>query len=255
MGRLTGTLGLLLAALVLAGCQAATIGDEGDYEDGAGDTGQPPDGQLGTLESSGCTRHRYLHLANWSYVAPLTCAGGDCKNACWGYQRRTSGFSCDYSAGQADLIKTRDGGGAFASYNEIKPLNAHDALAVSHCKNQSGHPLKDYVAWNGSGWNREGIAARVHFAELYGRQSEAMTHFSTWYGGYRTGYAPMINISPETHLSAAQVYSLTKKACLATRQGGWVGVYFYDGSCADGCGMAAWKRAAVIRAMNDCTAP
>src|SRR5256885_994685 len=46
-----------------------------------------------------CTKHRFLHVANFSFVEPLSeCVNGACPNGCWGYQRRTSGFTCDYAA-------------------------------------------------------------------------------------------------------------------------------------------------------------
>jgi hypothetical protein len=248
-----------LAALVvcLFACDAVDP-DDLAFEDLADDPAAEPepvdaDGAVTAAAlAAGCKRVRFLHVANWSYVADLDCAGGVCKNACWGAQRRTSGFACDYSAGQADRITTRDGGAAFASYNEIKPLNASDGTAVASCKAQSGHPVRTYVVWNGAGWNREGISAALHFAELYGTQSEAQPHFWGWYDGYRDGYAPMVNVSPETGIGADGVVNAVKRMCATTRNG-WLGLYFYDADASGGAGMAEWKRAAIIRAMNDCT--
>jgi len=246
------------ALVVCFGCNTVEP-DDLDFDDLADDPSTEPEPvDQGTSEtevelSAGCTRLRFLHIANWSYVADLaTCAGGVCKNSCWGSQRRTSGFTCDYAAAQGDKIATRDGGAAFASYNEIKPLNASDGTAVASCKAQSGHPVRTYVVWNGSGWNREGISAAIHFAELYGTQAEAQPRFWTWYDGYRGTYAPMGNVSPETNISAEGVENMVKRLC-ATTGNGWLGLYFYDGSSSGGPGMAEWKRAAIIRAMNYCT--
>lgn len=247
----------LLALVCLVGCTTVEPEDL-DFEDLADDPSAEPDpvdpdsSETEAVLASGCKRLRYLHIANWSYVADLTCAGGVCKNACWGYQRRTSGFACDYTSAQADRIQTRDGGAAFASYNEIKPLNASDGTAVASCKAQSGHKVRTYVVWNGSGWNREGISAAIHFAELYGTQSEATPRFWSWYEDYRDSYAPMANISPETYISGEGVTNAVKRMCAATRNG-WLGLYFYDGSASGGPGMAEWKRAAIIQAMNYCT--
>jgi hypothetical protein len=245
---------------MVAGC-ATEVGDEEDlgFDDLADDPStesQPPDKdsvETEVIMSSACTRQRFLHIANWSYVAPLEdCVGDVCKNACWGYQRRTSGFSCDYRAGEGDRIETRDGGGTFASYNEIKSLNTYDGTAVANCKHESGHNVRTYVVWNGAGWNREGISATIHFAELYGTQSQATPHFWTWYDGYRDGYAPMSNVSPETFISEQGVVDTVKRLCASTRNG-WLGLYFYDGGASGGPGMSEWKRAAIIRAMNYCT--
>lgn len=251
--------GTVAALALLLGCTTTVDPDDLDFDDLADDPLAEPDPvDDGTSETqvaaaSGCKRVRFLHVANWSYVADLaTCASGVCKNACWGSQRRTSGFACDYSSSQADRIATRDGGAAFASYNEIKPLNASDGTAVASCKAQSGHPLRTYVVWNGSGWNREGISATLHFAELYGTQSEAQPRFWTWYEGYRDTYSPMGNVSPETFISAEGVENMVKRMCATTRTG-WLGLYFYDGNASGGAGMAEWKRAAIIRAMNYCT--
>jgi len=248
-----------LAWLLTCACNATVVDpDELDFDDLADDPASEPapvdpdSSETEVALASGCKRLRFLHIANWSYVADLSCADGVCKNACWGYQRRTSGFACDYSAAQTDRISTRDGGAAFASYNEIKPLNANDGTAVASCKAQSGHPLRTYVVWNGGGWNREGISATLHFAELYGTQSEAQPHFWSWYEGYRDGYAPMGNVSPETYVGADGVTSMVKRFCATTRNG-WLGLYFYDAGASGGAGMAEWKRAAIIRAMNYCT--
>ena len=212
----------------------------------------PDSSETVALAAVRCTKRRYFHIADLSYVAELGCVNGVCPNGCWGYQRRTSGFSCDYDAGEADRVRTRDGGGPFASYNEIKPLNGSDQTAVANCKAQSGHPLRTYAVWNGSGWNNEGIAAAVRFAELYGPQDEASPHFWLWFGNYRSGWSPMTNVSPETRITADGVKRTVARICSATRTG-WAGLYFYDGHASGGSGMAAWKREAIIRGMNYCT--
>ncbi len=201
-----------------------------------------------------CTRQRFLHVSNFSYVAPLSeCVNGVCPNGCWGVQERTGGFTCDYDASEADYVKTRDYGGNFASYNEIKSLNAHDAAAVANCRAQSGgRPVRTYTVWNGAGWDSEGIAARVHFAELYGPQSELAPHFWDWWGSWRGSLAPIINLSPETGVDFVGVKRQIARECSATRDG-WLGVYFYDGGNSGGAGMADWKREAIIRGLNYCT--
>src|SRR5258708_2421810 len=49
-----------------------------------------------------CSKQRFLHVANFSYVAKLSeCVNGVCPNGCWGVQERTSGFTCNYDGGQA----------------------------------------------------------------------------------------------------------------------------------------------------------
>src|SRR5438552_3223948 len=155
------------------------------------------------VATTACTKQRFLHVANWSFVAKLSeCVNGVCPNGCWGVQERTGGFTCDYNASETDHVKTTDGGGPFASYNEIKSLNAHDDLAVAACKRESGgRHLRTYAAWNGAGWNNEGIAASVRFAEVYGTQADAASSFWTWHAGSRGTFAPMVNLSPETGVS------------------------------------------------------
>ena len=108
------------------------------------------------------------------------------------------------------------------------------------------------MVWNGAGFDREGIDAAVTFAEIYGTQSEGSPRFWTWYNGYRNGYAPMSNVSPETGIDAAGVRTIVKRMCATTKKG-WVGLYFYDGEASGGPGMSEWKREAIIRAMNYCT--
>jgi len=254
----------LLVPFVLV--SACTVGEDADLDDDPelqqilGDDSvpeeQPADmdtSELAIAAKAACTKQRFLHIANWSFVAPLECVNGVCPNGCWGFQRRTSGFQCDYAGGEGDFVATRDGGAGFASYNEIKSLNAHDASAVANCRSQSGHPVRTYVVWNGVGWNNEGIGAAVQFAEVYGTQAEAQTRFWTWYNGSaRSSYAPMGNVSPETGLSYDEVKALTARVCSATRVG-WAGLYFYDGQAAGGAGMASWKLQAIIRGMNYCT--
>ena len=201
-----------------------------------------------------CTKRRFLHFANYSFVAPLDqCVNGVCPNGCWGYQRRTSGFACDYDPTKPSFVRTRPGDGPFASYNEIKPLNANDATAVAACRAASGNrALRTYAVWNGAGWNNEGISAPVRFAELYGPQSEAAPHFWTWFHGSRGSFSPMANVSPETRLSFVQTKAITARICSATRTA-WAGLYFYDPDGSGGSGMADWKREAIIRGMNYCT--
>jgi hypothetical protein len=227
----------------------ASITDEPDLELVDADTSE-----TALAANAPCTKHRYLHVANWSFVAPLDeCVNGVCPNGCWGSQRRTSGFACDYDASQPDFLKTRPGDAPFASYNEIKSLNPHDAAAVAACRTQSGNrKLRTYTVWNGVGWDNEGIAAGVKFAELFGSQQEATPHFWTWYNNARGTYSPMSNISPETGASFKYVKQITARICSATRSG-WAGLYFYDGDASGGTGMAAWKREAIIRGMNYCT--
>src|SRR5438094_183178 len=48
-------------------------------------------------QGAACTKTRYLHVANYSWVPPLHCVAGECSNGCWGSERRTSGFTCEYS--------------------------------------------------------------------------------------------------------------------------------------------------------------
>jgi hypothetical protein len=207
------------------------------------------------IAATACTKERYLHVANYSYVGALGCANGVCSNGCWGYQRRTSGFACDYAGSQADFVETRIGenNGPFASYNEIKPLNAHDAAAVANCRAQSGGlPVRTYTVWNGTGWNAEGIPADVKFAEVFGRQSEAAPHFWTWFANARGSFSPMANVSPETGITFVGTKETVARLCSATRTE-WMSVYFYDPQAAGGSGMADWKREAIIRGMNYCT--
>jgi hypothetical protein len=200
-----------------------------------------------------CTRQRFLHVANYSFVGKLSeCVNGVCPNGCWGVQERTGGFSCDYDASQPDFVKTRDGGGPFASYNEIKSLNAHDAAAVAACRAQSGRRVRTYSAWNGTGWSSEGIAAQVHFAEVYGPQQEMAPNFWTWHDAWRGSFAPMVNFSPETAVDRLGVKRWTARLCSSTRNG-WLGIYFYDKDASGGSGMSDWKREMIIRGMNYCT--
>ncbi len=258
---------VLFAITVLLNACTTTIGDDPDLDDDPdlavidGDPmpeGDVPDAattETALIAKSQCTKQRFLHIANWSYVGPLTCVNGVCPNGCWGYQRRTSGFACDYDGAQADFIKTRAGetNGQFASYNEIKSLNAHDAAAVANCRAQSGGlPVRTYTVWNGSGWNNEGITAAIKFAELFGTQSEATPHFWTWFDSSRTSFAPMTNLSPETRVTEVAVKQTIARLCSATRNG-WLGAYFYDPTASGGSGMADWKREAIIRGMNYCT--
>jgi hypothetical protein len=253
-----------LALLLLLSACAADVDDDSDLDadpdlatisadDMPEELAADPDSSETAIAAAvACTKHRYLHIANYSFVAELGCVNGVCPNGCWGYQRRTSGFMCEYDATQTDRVRTRDGGAAFASYNEIKSLNTADQTAVASCKQQSGHPLRTYAVWNGSGWNNEGITAAVRFAELYGPQQEASPHFWFWYDQFRAGWSPMTNVSPETGISFAGVKRTVARICSATRTG-WAGLYFYDGKASGGAGMAAWKREAIIRGMNYCT--
>ncbi|MBA3499519.1 MAG: hypothetical protein M4D80_02755 [Myxococcota bacterium] len=255
---------LLTFMLVLAACTPEVEDADLDNDEELGaildDTSEPEQEAVDaeTSETSlkvgtKCSKQRFLHVANYSFVGELSsCVNGVCPNGCWGSQRRTSGFACDYDASAADRVKTRDGGLAFASYNEIKPLNADDATAVANCRAQSGHGIRTYAVWNGSGWSNEGIAASVRFAELYGPQNEASPHFARWYQSWRATWSPMTNVSPETGVSFDDVKRTVAKICSATRTG-WLGLYFYDGDAAGGAGMAAWKREAIIRGMNYCT--
>jgi hypothetical protein len=217
---------------------------------------EPVDGdtaETAITAATRCTKRRYLHFANYSFIAPLGCVNGVCPNGCWGYQRRTSGFACDYDGSDSDFLKTRAGDGPFASYNEIKPLNASDATAVANCRAQSGgRSLRTYAVWNGTGWNNEGISAAVRFAEVYGPQHEASPQFWTWFDNARASFAPMANVSPETGISFVTTKQITARLCSATRHG-WLGLYFYDALGAGGSGMADWKREAIIRGMNYCT--
>jgi hypothetical protein len=210
-------------------------------------------GNVQALAKASCTRQRFVHFANFSFVAELGCVNGVCPNGCWGYQRRTSGFSCDYDATASDFVKTTTGTGPFASYNEIKSLNPRDAAAVANCRAQSGNrPMRTYTVWNGSGWDSEGIPASLQFAELFGTQTEGASRFAPWFSSWRGQFAPMANVSPETGITFAGTKQTVAKICAATRNG-WLGLYFYDGQASGGPGMADWKREAIVSAMNYCT--
>jgi hypothetical protein len=92
----------------------------------------------------------------------------------------------------------------------------------------------------------------VSFAEVYGIQADARSKFWTWYDNARGTYAPMGNVSPETHLTYEATKDLVARLCSATRDE-WLGLYFYDSQGADGAGMSVWKAEAIIRGMNYCT--
>src|SRR5436190_12300282 len=143
------TMRFAFVAILVAAC-AAPAPDDADLDSdpdldtiGADDSMPEEDAVDGESSEAAlafkaeCTKRRYLHVSNFSFVAPLDCVNGVCPNGCWGYQRRTSGFACDYNASQGDFLSTRPGDGPFASYNEIKPLNQHDAVAVAACRTQS----------------------------------------------------------------------------------------------------------------------
>ena len=70
------------------------------------------------LDGRGCTKTRYLHIADYSWVPPLHEANGVVNNGCWGFQRRANGFTCEYSAASAGYVKTEDNGGPFARSEE-----------------------------------------------------------------------------------------------------------------------------------------
>jgi hypothetical protein len=202
-----------------------------------------------SAENVMCTRHRYLHVANFSFVDKLSeCVDGACPNGCWGAQRRPKGYACNYDGSAPGDVSVEYSGG-FASYNEIKSLNPYDATAVANCRARTGDvPLRTYTVWNGAGWDSEGISASVHFAELYGTQEEAMTRFWEWHDGYRGRYSPMNNTSPNTSLGAVEVKHEVARMCAATRDH-WLGIYYYNG----GSAMPDWHRKAIIQAMNYCT--
>jgi hypothetical protein len=254
----------ILIGLMLAACATSPGADGGDLDLDADSelaamlADQTPEqpavdpSSEAALDGVACTKTRYLHIADYSFVPPLHEAGGVVANGCWGFQRRANGFTCEYSATSPSYVKTEDHGGPFASYNEIKPLNAHDATAVAACAARSGRAVRTYTAWNGDGWNREGIAAAVSFAEVYGIQADASSKFWTWYGSERGTFAPMGNVSPETRVTFDSTKDLVARLCSATRDQ-WVGLYFYDGQAAGGAGMAEWKAEAIIRGMNYCT--
>ncbi|HTR54257.1 MAG TPA: hypothetical protein VMJ10_26375 [Kofleriaceae bacterium] len=257
---------LALALVAVSGCTAdvaidddSDLANDPDLEAMAGDT-MPETAavDVDTVEPMpavhadvACAHHRYLHVANFSFVAPPSqCVNGVCPNGCWGAQRRTSGFACDYDAGVPGDVAERDGGTTFASYNEIKPLNAHDNVAVARCEADSGHaPMRTYTVWNGAGWDSEGIPANIHFAEIYGPQDEATTELWPWYDGYRDRYAPLANISPNVDLSALDIKRAVARICTATRDG-WLGLYYYNQA---GDSMSDRKRQAIIEGMNYCT--
>ncbi|HEY1555200.1 MAG TPA: hypothetical protein VGF94_10250 [Kofleriaceae bacterium] len=256
---------MVLPLVLLSACVADVAVEDPDLDNDpellamAGDTmPESPAVDTGTVEAMpgehadvACSRHRYLHVANFSFVASISeCVNGVCPNGCWGSQRRTSGFACAYDGSLPGDVSERDGGTSFASYNEIKPLNAHDDVAVARCKADSGGaPMRTYTVWNGVGWNSEGIGASVHFAELYGPQSETTPHLWTWYDNARGSYAPMGNLSPATNASALDVKRMVARLCTATRDG-WLGLYFYN---AGGEPMADWKRQAIVEGLNYCT--
>jgi hypothetical protein len=256
--------------LLLAACTSEVATDDPDLDDDpalatiAEDTmPEVPAVDVGTVEAMTatatatahadvtCEHHRYLHIANFSFVAPVSeCVHGVCPNGCWGAQRRTTGFACSYDAQAPGDVSERDGGAHFASYNEIKPLNAHDDTAVARCEADSGHAsMRTYTAWDGVGWDSEGIPASVHFAELYGPQKQAAPELWVWFDHWRGKYAPMGNISPETDISMLDVKRMVARLCSATRDG-WLGLYFYNPT---GAAMSDEKREAIIRGMNYCT--
>jgi len=256
----------LLPVVLVSACTADVAIDDPDLDNDpeleamAGDTmPETPAVDVDTVEpiaaslhaDLACAHHRYLHVANFSFVDKLSeCVNGICPNGCWGVQRRTSGFACDYDAGASGDVAERDGGTTFASYNEIKSLNAHDDVAVARCEADSGHaPMRTYTVWNGAGWDSEGIAANIHFAELFGTQEEATSELWPWYDRYRGSYAPLGNISPNVGLGAIDIEREVARICTATRNG-WLALYYYNQA---GDSMSDWKRAAIIAAMNYCT--
>jgi len=219
---------------------------------GVGDASDPrgPDVQS---ETTSCRKQVFLHVADYSWVPPLDSISGVHKNACWGYERRSDGFTCEYAASEADHVATDDGGAGFASYDEITPPHIYDAAAVASCAHESSRPVKTY-AGNAPHWNQQGIAASVKFAELYLHEQEADPYFGTWQTSYRGSFQPMINLGPSTGVDAYDTYSKTMRICNAVGDGDWIGIYFYDPDGTGGAGMADWKALEIIYALNACTA-
>jgi hypothetical protein len=219
--------------VVLAGCGVTTVGES-----------QPA--------QVTCGKEVFLHVADYSWVPPLDEIAGVHKNECWGYERRSDGFTCEYAASAAGHVTTADGGGPFASYDEITPPHAYDAAAVATCAQRSGRPVKTY-AGNAPSWNQHAIAADVRFAELYLHESQADPYFAIWQSSYRGAFQPMINLGPSTGVDAYDVYAKTKRLCEAVDDEDWLGIYFYDPDGAGGAGMADWKALEIIYALNACT--
>jgi hypothetical protein len=61
----------------------------------------------------------------------------------------------------------------------------------------------------------------------------------------------MANISPETRMNESTVYSTVRSICRSTDANSWLGLYWY---ARDASHPPDWEVAAIIRAMNDCTA-
>jgi hypothetical protein len=202
---------------------------------------------------SECRKTVFLHIADYSWVPPLDTVAGVHKNSCWGYELRSDGFACEYAASQADRVDTADGGGPFASYDEITPPHLYDATAVANCASQSGRPVRTY-AGNAPHWNQHGIPANVKFAELYTQENEADPYYDIWSSSYRGAFRPMINLGPDTGVDAYDTYTKTKRICDAVSDGQWIGIYFYDPSAVGGAGMSDWKALEILYALDACTA-
>jgi hypothetical protein len=193
-----------------------------------------------------CSKRIILSVALYTGMGDPEVAGVDASNGCWTYERIAKDNAewkiCNYDG----TVYHPDG--VKWAYDDTNTFNDATTEQNRILACQSGTPGRGYIymANRGAGW-REAVTTnvRVHFAELYSSQTTIDDQYSTWTSGGTPG-DPMVNFG-EAATTAAQIKTSAARACAATPNGEYLGVYVYPQSL-DGDRLSA-----LVDALNSCT--
>ena len=169
-------------------------------------------------------------------------------NGCWTYERVSKPNPewkiCNYDG----TVHHPDGWKWVYDDTNTAHNSTTEKNRLNACK--QGVPGRGYVYMTnrGAGWPKvvtEGVA--VHFAEIYSGQFAVDDQFSAWKNAGTPG-DPMVNFGEPT-TGATKIRDATARACAEVADGGYLGVYVYPES------LRGDRMSAMVRALNQCTAP
>jgi hypothetical protein len=199
-------------------------------------------------EPPACGKRVVMTVALYTGMDDPGIDGVAAANGCWTYERVSKPNPewkiCNYDG----TVHHPDGFKWVYDDTNTAHSSTTEKNRLLACK--EGVPNRGYVYMTnrGSGWPKvvtEGV--RVHFAEIYSGQFAIDDQFTTWKNGGGIG-DPMLNFGEPT-TGATRIHDATRRACGEVADGGFIGVYVYPEP------LRGARMSALVRALNECTAP
>ncbi len=199
-------------------------------------------------EPPACGKRIVVTVALYTGMDDPGADGVAAANGCWTYERVSKQNEewkiCNYDG----TVHHPDG----LKWVYDDTSTAHNATTERNrllaCKDEVPGRGYVYMVNRGAGWPKVVTEdVQVHFAEIYSGQFAVDDQYGAWKSAGAPG-DPMLNFGEPT-TGAGTIRDATARACGDVADGGHLGVYVYPES------LRGDRMSAMVRALNQCTAP